>query len=111
MLNKLTGGFKIKPFYPTSVTPVYERDMSDDPAIGRTLVNGVIIMEKSLSPEMKVETHSHEEVHANDIKNGDFTWDDKKITYKGKHYSKEHFKHGTGPWEIPAYKQEIKAKK
>ena len=48
MISKLIGGFKIKPFYPTSVTPVYERDMSDDPAIGRTLVNGVIIMEAKL---------------------------------------------------------------
>ena len=35
---------KLKPGYQTSVTPVYERDMKDDPAIGRTLRNGVIIM-------------------------------------------------------------------
>ena len=37
---------EMKPGYQTSVTPVYERDMKDDPAIGRTLINGVIIMEK-----------------------------------------------------------------
>ena len=57
---KLGGKFSIKPFYPTSVTPVYERDMSQDPAIGRTLKNGVIIMEEDLSPSMKAETHSHD---------------------------------------------------
>ena len=55
---KFGGNFSIKPFYPTSVTPVYERDMSQDPAVGRTLRNGVIIMEEDLSPSMKTETHS-----------------------------------------------------
>ena len=93
MIN-LKGKFNIKPFYPTSVTPVYERDMSKDPAIGRTLRNGVIIMEEDLSPSMKKETHSH----------------DKNIYYKGKKYSKQHFAKGTGPWERPAYANEIKAK-
>ena len=53
----LKSKFSIKPFYPTSVTPVYERDMSDDPAIGRTLVNGVIIMEKSLLLKFCSQTH------------------------------------------------------
>ena len=90
---------KLKPGYPTSVTPIYERDMKDDPAIGRTLRNGVIIMEKSLSPAQRVETSSHENIHAEEIKNGDFTWDDEKIYYKA---------HGKGPWEDKAYSEEIK---
>ena len=49
----LKSKFSIKPFYPTSVTPVYERDMSQDPAVGRTLKNGVIIMEEDLSPSIE----------------------------------------------------------
>jgi len=99
---------EIKPGYQTSVTPVYERDMKDDPAIGRTLRNGVIIMEKSLSPAQRVETSSHEDIHAEEIKNGDFSWDDEKIYYKGKHYPKHLFAHGKGPWEDRAYREEIK---
>ena len=43
---------KLKPGYPTSVTPINERDIKDDPDIGRTLRNGVIIMEKSLSHQL-----------------------------------------------------------
>jgi len=107
---KLIGKFSIKPFYPTSVTPVYERDMSKDPAVGRTLRNGVIIMEEDLSPSMKKETHSHEQTHVNQMKHEGFDWDDKNIYYKGKKYSKEHFAKGTGPWERSAYANEIKAK-
>jgi hypothetical protein len=99
---------KIKPGYQTSVTPVYERDMKDDPAIGRTLVNGVIIMDKDLSPAQRVETASHEGIHAEEIGNGDFHWDDEKIYYKGKHYPKHLFAHGEGPWENRAYDEEIK---
>ena len=37
---KLGSKFSIKPFYPTKVTSVFERDMESDPAIGRTLKNG-----------------------------------------------------------------------
>lgn len=99
---------KLKPGYPTSVTPIYERDMGSDPALARTLRNGVIIMEESLSPAERVETSSHEMVHADDIKNGDFYWDDEKIIYKGKRYPKHLFAHGKGPWENRAYDEEIK---
>jgi hypothetical protein len=106
----LKSKFSIKPFYPTSVTPVYERDMSQDPAVGRTLKNGVIIMEEDLSPSMKTETHSHEQTHVDQMMREGFDWDDNNIYYKGKKYSKEHFAKGTGPWEGPAYANEIKAK-
>jgi hypothetical protein len=106
----LKGNFKIKPFYPTSVTPVYERDMSADPAVGRTLKNGVIIMEEDLSPSLKTETHSHEQTHVDQMKHEGFDWDDNWIYYKDRKYSKEHFAKGTGPWEGPAYANEIKAK-
>ena len=108
---KFGGNFSIKPFYPTSVTPVYERDMSQDPAVGRTLRNGVIIIEEDLSPSMKTETHSHEQTHVNQMKHEGFDWDDNNIYFKGKKYSKEHFAKGTGPWEKDAYANEIKAKK
>ena len=107
---KLGGKFSIKPFYPTKVTSVFERDMESDPAIGRTLKNGVIIIEEDLSPGMKKETVSHEQTHANDQLYNGFDWDDNNIYYKGKTYSKKHFKDGTGPWEKPAYANEIKAK-
>ena len=43
---KLGSKFSIKPFYPTKVTSVFERDMESDPAIGRTLKNGVIIFNR-----------------------------------------------------------------
>ena len=108
---KFEGKFSIEPFYPTSVTPVYERDMSQDPAIGRTLKNGVIIMEEDLSPSLKTETHSHEQTHVNQMKHEGFNWDDNNIYFKGKKYSKEHFAKGTGPWEKDAYANEIKPKK
>lgn len=103
------SGITIKPFYPTSVAPVYERDMSGDPAVGRTLKNGVIIMDKNLSPAMRTETHSHEQTHVNQINNEGFTWDDKHIYFKGKKYPKKLFIEGKGPWEGPAYRNEIKA--
>ena len=107
----LKSKFTIEAPYATSVTPVYERNMSDDPAVGRTLKNGVIIMEEDLSPSMKTETYSHEQTHVNQMKHEGFDWDEKQIYYKGKTYSKEHFAKGTGPWEGPAYANEIKAKK
>lgn len=107
----LKSKFSIKPFYPTSSIPVYERDMSEDPAVGRTLKNGVIIMEKNLSPQMKTETHSHEKTHVDQMKHEGFGWDDNHIYYRGRKYSKQHFAKGTGPWEGPAYANEIKAKK
>jgi hypothetical protein len=110
-MKALKNKFTIEPPYATSVTPVYERDMSGDPAVGRTLKNGVIIMEEDLSPSMKTETHSHEQTHVNQMKHEGFDWDEKQIYYKGKTYSKEHFAKGTGPWEGPAYANEIKAKK
>jgi len=106
---KLKGNFNIKPYYPTKVIPVYERDMADDPAVGRTLKNGVIIMDKDLSPAMRTETHSHEETHVNQMKYDGFTWDDDSIYFKGKKYPKRLFLEGKGPWEGPAYRNEIKA--
>ncbi|MCP4323745.1 MAG: hypothetical protein GY787_18210 [Alteromonadales bacterium] len=105
----MTGKFNIKPYYPTKVTPVYERDMADDPAVGRTLKNGVIIMDKDLSPAMRTETHSHEETHVNQMKYDGFNWDDNSIYFKGKKYPKRLFLEGKGPWEGPAYRNEIKA--
>ena len=50
------------------------------------------------------------EEQSNNIRAYSFDWDDNNIYYKGKTYSKQHFKDGTGPWEKPAYANEIKAK-
>jgi hypothetical protein len=43
------------------------------------------------------------------MKHDGFTWDDKHIYFKGKKYPKKLFLQGKGPWEGPAYRNEIKA--
>jgi len=103
--------FKINPPYVVDNTPIYMVDLSKG-VMGRTMKNGVILVNKKLSDKDIEKVIAHEKVHVNQFKCGDLDYDDKNFYWKGKTYSRSKINDNdrTLPWEAPAYKASDKIK-
>ena len=102
--------FKLKSSsYNIDNTPVYNVDMEDN-VLGRANRNGVILVNKSVSPleVAKNKTIEHEKVHVDQMKRGDLDYTDTDVFWKGKKYPRSKMKEGSKnlPWEKEAYKKQ-----
>ena len=120
-LTKNNMAFKIKSPFNLDLlsTPMFERDMGDDPVYARTLKSGSIVFnEDEKDPYKKLQTLTHEMEHVNQFKRGDLDYGEngagkQVVWWKGKEIDYKHMASGdpTQPWEIEPYKKEIKLKK
>ena len=120
-LIKNNMAFKIKSPFNLDLlsTPMFERDMGDDPVYARTLKSGSIVFnEDEKDPYKKLQTLTHEMEHVNQFKRGDLDYGEngagkQVVWWKGKEIDYKHMASGdpTQPWEIEPYKKEIKLKK
>jgi len=103
--------FKLKPFYNTGDMnqPIYSTP--EEPGVnGRTHMNGAITIDMNISdPDQLRNTISHERVHVKQIRNGQLSYTDTNIFWKGKAYPLQYSKNS--PWEQEAYAKEIPLKK
>ena len=97
--------FKINPPYVVDNTPIHMVDLGKG-VMGRTMKNGVILVNKKLSDKDIEKVIAHEKVHVNQFKNGDLDYDDKNVYWKGKTYPRSEINDTNRnlPWEAPAYK-------
>tara|TARA_R100000544_G_scaffold35760_1_gene23348 strand:- start:646 stop:1074 length:429 start_codon:yes stop_codon:yes gene_type:complete len=117
-LTKNNMAFKIKSPFNLDLlsTPMFERDMGDDPVYARTLKSGSIVFNKDeKDPYKKLQTLTHEMEHVNQFKRGDLDYGEngagkQVVWWKGKEIDYKHMASGdpTQPWEIQPYKKEIK---
>ena len=120
-LTKNNMAFKINSPFNLDLlsTPMFERDMGDDPVYARTLKSGSIVFnEDEKDPYKKLQTLTHEMEHVNQFKRGDLDYGEngagkQVVWWKGKEIDYKHMASGdpTQPWEIEPYKKEIKLKK
>ena len=120
-LTKNNMAFKINSPFNLDLlsTPMFERDMGDDPVYARTLKTGSIVFnEDEKDPYKKLQTLTHEMEHVNQFKRGDLDYGEngagkQVVWWKGKEIDYKHMASGdpTQPWEIEPYKKEIKLKK
>lgn len=97
--------FKINPPYVVDNTPIHMVDLGEN-VMGRTMKNGVILVNKKLNDKDIQKVIAHEKVHVDQFKNGDLDYDDKNVYWKGKTYSRSKINDSSRklPWESPAYK-------
>jgi len=117
-LTKNNMAFKINSPFNLDLlsTPMFERDMGDDPVYARTLKTGSIVFNKDeKDPYKKLQTLTHEMEHVNQFKRGDLDYGEngagkQVVWWKGKEIDYKHMASGdpTQPWEIEPYKKEIK---
>ncbi len=83
----------MKPPYTCDMTPIYERDLqADEPGVmGKTNMNGSILVQEGLHPIKKAEVEAHEGQHVRDIKAGLLMYDDENVYWR---------KDTSLPWEI-----------
>ena len=120
-LTKNNMAFKINSPFNLDLlsTPMFERDMGDDPVYARTLKSGSIVFnEDEKDPYKKLQTLTHEMEHVNQFKRGDLDYGEngagkQVVWWKGKEIDYKHMASGdpTQPWELEPYKKEIKLKK
>ena len=120
-LTKNNMAFKINSPFNLDLlsTPMFERDMGDDPVYARTLKTGSIVFnEDEKDPYKKLQTLTHEMEHVNQFKRGDLDYGEngagkQVVWWKGKEIDYKHMASGdpTQPWEIEPYKKEIKLNK
>lgn len=103
--------FKINPPYVVDNTPIHMVDLGKG-VMGRTMKNGVILVNKKLSDKDIEKVIAHEKVHVNQFKNGSLYYDDKNVYWKGKTYPRSEINDSNRnlPWEAPAYKASDKIK-
>ena len=78
-------GFKLgPPPYDCDNTPIYYRDLNaDEPGVmGKKNMNGSILIQTGLDPIKEAEVRGHEDVHAQDIKNGLLKYDDSAVYFR-----------------------------
>ena len=123
-LTKNNMAFKINSPFNLDLlsTPMFERDMGDDPVYARTLKSGSIVFyEDEKDPYKKLQTFTHEIEHVNQFKSevknpgtgldyGENGAGKQVVWWKGKEIDYKHMASGdpTQPWEIEPYKKEIK---
>tara|TARA_R110000868_G_scaffold1757_4_gene14076 strand:+ start:525 stop:953 length:429 start_codon:yes stop_codon:yes gene_type:complete len=117
-LTKNNMAFKINSPFNLDLlsTPMFERDMGDDPVYARTLKTGSIVFnEDEKDPYKKLQTLTHEMEHVNQFKRGDLDYGEngagkQVVWWKGKEIDYKHMASGDPkqPWEIEPYKKEIK---
>lgn len=86
-------------------TPIYHRDI-DGGAIGMANDNGTIIVANDLNSEKEKNVIKHEQIHLDQMRRGDLSYDETSVTWKGKRYLRKNMDEGdkTLPWEKEAYK-------
>ena len=75
---------------------------------GEANKNGTININSKLDPEFVEEVLDHEEVHINQIRRGDLTYDDGNIYWKGRKFNKNSgivMEGKNTPWEKQAYEE------
>ena len=75
-------GFKLKPPYKISTTPVYHVD-EEDKVLGRANKDGTMDIKPGLSAEKRKKVIAHEQVHLDQFKSGKLDYTDSDITWKG----------------------------
>tara|TARA_R110002020_G_scaffold3144_1_gene14402 strand:- start:1112 stop:1456 length:345 start_codon:yes stop_codon:yes gene_type:complete len=76
--------------------------------LGEANKNGTININSKLDPEFVEEVLDHEEVHINQIRRGDLTYDDGNIYWKGRKFNKNSgivMEGKNTPWEKQAYEE------
>ena len=98
--------FKIKPFYTLDNAPIVHVPMEKN-VMGRADKKGNILINKDLkNPKHIEDTINHEQVHIDQMKNGELYYDNEAVYFKGKKYLRKEFDESNRnlPWEKPAYK-------
>tara|TARA_B100001093_G_scaffold250778_2_gene240220 strand:- start:775 stop:1080 length:306 start_codon:yes stop_codon:yes gene_type:complete len=97
--------FKIKPPYEVSNQPVYYANLEEG-VLGKTNNNASIVLDSELPVDMIKKVCDHEDIHVDQIKRGDLSYDDNYVYWKGKKYSRAQMEEGAKnlPWEAEAYK-------
>jgi len=97
--------FKINPPYVVDNTPIHMVDLNHK-VMGVTNRNGVILINKKLSPKDIKKVIAHEKIHVEQFKCGDLDYDDKNFYWKGKTYPRSKINRASRnlPWEGAAYK-------
>jgi hypothetical protein len=98
--------FKIKPFYTLDNASIVHMPMEKN-VMGRADKKGNILLNKDLkNPKQIEDTINHEQVHIDQMKNGELHYDNQAVYFKGKKYLRKEFNESNRnlPWEKPAYK-------
>ena len=109
------------PPYNCDTTPIYHRDLqADEPGVmGKTNMNGSILVQEGLDPVKEEEVKAHEGQHVEDIKDGLLMYDDDNVYWR-KDDSLPWEKWGRAdmvegaknlPWEVRAWKKNKEFKK
>tara|TARA_R100000734_G_C3313914_1_gene105355 strand:- start:961 stop:1269 length:309 start_codon:yes stop_codon:yes gene_type:complete len=100
--------FKLVPPYKKNPTPIVNMPMEEN-VMGRADKRGNILLNKDLKDPIQIQdTIDHENVHIDQMKNGDLDYDDENVYWKGKKYPRKEFNESNEnlPWEKPAYANE-----
>jgi len=76
--------------------------------LGEANKNGTININSKLDPKFVEEVRGHEEIHIDQIRRGDLTYDDGNIYWKGRKYNKNSgivMGGKSTPWETEAYRR------
>ena len=75
-------------------TPIYNIDMEDG-VLGKANDNGSIVINKDVTdPKQIKDIVDHEAVHLDQMKRGDLDYNDNKVIWKGKEYSRKSMDEG-----------------
>jgi hypothetical protein len=115
-------GYKMKPPpYNCDNTPIYHRDLqADEPGVmGKTNMNGSILVQEGLDPVKEEEVKAHEGQHVEDIKDGLLMYDDDNVYWRKdkslpwEEWGRADMVEGAKnlPWEVRAWKKNKEFKK
>ena len=100
--------FKLKqaPYDLSSQAPIYYADLEDG-VWGKTNNNGsILINNEPTALQNEEDIINHENIHVDQIKRNDLSYDDRNVYWKNKIYPRSEMQEGNYklPWEAEAYR-------